>query len=145
MLEVGVAGEALISIVDDDESVREGVTDLVMTLGFSAQSFTSAEDFLNSDQLHNTSCLIADLQLPGMTGLELHDRLVASGFAIPTLVMTASPDESIRVRALKAGVVCYLVKPFNEDEFLDGVRAALSHTRPAETDSNKSSRGRPKS
>src|SRR3954462_12223607 len=83
MLEARVPEKVVISIVDDDESVREGVMDLVGTLGFSALSFPSAEDFLNSDHLHSTSCLIADMQMPGMTGLELHRRLVASSLAIP--------------------------------------------------------------
>ena len=124
-------GKVVISIVDDDDSAREGVTDLVGTLGFSVHSFPSAEDFLNSDQLHGTSCLIADVQMPGMTGLELHDRLVAAGLAIPTVLITAYPDERIRVRALRAGVVCYLVKPFAEEDFLDCIRSALNHTRPA--------------
>lgn len=127
-------GETVISIVDDDEAAREGVTDLIGSLGFSARSFTSGEDFLNSDQLHSTSCLIADMQMPGMTGLELHDRLVASGFAIPTLVITAYPDEGTQERAIKAGVICYLIKPFDVGDFLDCVRSALTHTRPARAD-----------
>src|SRR5437868_8194254 len=114
MLEAEMGEKIVISIVDDDESVREGVTDLVGTLGFSAISFPSAEDFLNSDHLRSTSCLIADMQMPGMAGLELHMKLVASGRAIPTVLITAYPDEGIRVRALKAGVVCYLIKPFAE-------------------------------
>lgn len=122
--------KVLISVVDDDESVREGVTDLIGTLGFSAISFASAEDFLNSDQLHSTSCLIADVQMPGMTGLELYRKLVASGRAIPTLLITAYPDERVRVRALKAGVLCYLIKPFAEDEFLDCIHSALDRLGP---------------
>jgi FixJ family two-component response regulator len=129
MLETGLPGKVVISIVDDDDSAREGVTDLVGTLGFSVHSFPSAADFLSSDQLHFTSCLIADVQMPGMTGLELHDRLVASGLAIPTILITAYPDERIRVRALRAGVVCYLIKPFAEEDFLDCIRLALNHTR----------------
>jgi FixJ family two-component response regulator len=129
MLEAGLPGKVVISIIDDDDSAREGVTDLVGTLGFSVHSFPSAEDFLNSDQLHCTSCLIADVQMPGMTGLELHERLVASGLAIPTVLITAYPDERIRLRALRAGVVCYLVKPFAEEDFLDCIRSALSHIR----------------
>jgi FixJ family two-component response regulator len=134
MLEVGVPGKIVISVVDDDESVREGVADLLGTLCFSAHSFASAEEFLGSDQLHSTSCLIADMQLPGMTGLELYDRLVATGFAIPTLLITAFPDESVRDRALQAGVICYLIKPFAADEFVDFIRLALGHTKPARTD-----------
>jgi FixJ family two-component response regulator len=133
-LEVGEVEMVMISIVDDDESVREGVMDLVGTLGFSVTSLPSAEDFLNSDHLHSTSCLIADVQMPGMTGLELYRTLVASGFAIPTLLITAYPNERDRVRALNAGVISYLIKPFAEDDFLDCIRSALNHGRPAAED-----------
>jgi FixJ family two-component response regulator len=130
-LEVGLPRQVVISVIDDDESVREGVTDLVGTLGFSAHPFVTAEDFLNSDQLHRTSCLITDMKLPGMSGLELHHRLVTSGIAIPTLLITAYPEESSRAHALNAGVICYLVKPFAEGDFLDCVRRAVSQARPA--------------
>lgn len=126
--------KAVISIVDDDESVREGMTDLVDTLGFSAVSFPSGEDFLKSDRVDSTSCLIADVHMPGMTGPELHRQLVASGKAIPTVLITAYPDERVRLRALKAGVVRYLIKPFAEDDFLDCLRSALEHSRPAAKD-----------
>jgi FixJ family two-component response regulator len=134
MLEVEVPGEVVISVVDDDESVREGVVDLLRTLDFSAHSFASAEEFLGSDQLSSTSCLIADMQLPGMTGLELYDRLVTSGFAIPTLLITAFPDESVQERALQAGVMSYLIKPFPADDFVDFIRLALRRIRPTRTD-----------
>jgi len=130
-LEAGVPEKIVISIVDDDESVREGMTDLAGTLGFSAASFPSAEAFLKSDRLHSTSCLIADVHMPGMTGLELYKRLVASGAAIPTVLITAYPDERVRARALKAGVISYLIKPFTEDDFLACIRSALDRGKPA--------------
>jgi FixJ family two-component response regulator len=135
MLEAALPEKVVISIVDDDESVREGVADLLLTLGFSVASFASAEDFLNSDHLHNTSCLIADFRMPGMTGLELHAKLDASGLAIPTLLVTAYPDKTVRERALNAGVAGYLAKPFAEDDFLDCIRSALDCRRPAGKDS----------
>jgi FixJ family two-component response regulator len=135
MLEAALPEKVLISIVDDDESVREGVTDLLLTLGFSVVSFASAEDFLNSDHLCNISCLIADFRMPGMTGLELHTKLGASGLAIPTLLVTAYPDKAVRERALNAGVAGYLTKPFAENDFLNCIRSALDHSRPAGKDS----------
>lgn len=122
--------KAVISIVDDDQSVREGMTDLVGTLGFSAVSFPSGEDFLKSNRVDSTACLITDMRMPGMTGLELHTQLVASGKSIPTVLITAYPDERVRVLALKAGVICYLIKPFTEDDFLGCIRSALGHGRP---------------
>jgi FixJ family two-component response regulator len=114
----------VISIVDDDASVREGTIDLLASMGFAAEAFESANDFLNSNRLH-TSCLIADVQMPGMTGLELHHRLVGSVNAIPTILITAFPNDRDRTRALKNGVRCYLTKPFNENELLDCIREAL--------------------
>jgi len=120
-----VPENGVVSIVDDDESIREGMMDLIGSLGFRVVSFASAEEFLKSDHLHSTSCLIADVQMPGMTGPELHSKLVSSGVTIPTLLITAHPDERVRVRALNAGVICYLIKPFAEDDLLDCIRSAL--------------------
>ena len=115
----------LISIVDDDEAVREATKGLMRALGFLAETFGSAEDFLKFDRLHSTACLIADVQMPQMSGLELHHRLVASGVSIPTILITAYPDDSIRARALKAGVIGYLTKPFNKDDLLVCIHSAL--------------------
>ena len=115
----------VISIIDDDPSVREGTTDLLNSMGFAAEAFERANDFLNSDCRHNTSCLIADVQMPGMTGLELHDRLVGLGNVIPTILITAFPNDRDRARALRNGVRCYLTKPFNENELLACIREAL--------------------
>ena len=121
--------KAVIAIVDDDHSVREALTSLVRSLGFIAMAFECAEDLLKSRRRRNLSCVIADVQMPGITGIELHDRLVASGEPIPTILITAFPDERSRERALRAGVIGYLTKPFSEDELLACIRSSL---RPGE-------------
>ena len=121
--------QPVISIVDDDESVRQALVSLMRTLGFACKAYPSAEDFLRSGRLHRTACLIADVRMPGMTGLELHRHLVASGNSIPTILITAHQDEEGRARALQAGVICYLAKPFNEDDLLGCIRAALEHAK----------------
>ena len=113
----------VISIVDDDETVREGTLDLLKSMGLCAVAYSSAADFLNSNKLHSTSCLIADVQMPGMTGLELHSRLVGSGNIIPTILMTAYPDD--RSRVLQVGVICHLTKPFSYDDLVAGICSAL--------------------
>src|SRR3974390_255864 len=124
-MEARVPSKPVISIVDDDKSVREGTLELIQAMGFIAKAFERAEDFLKSDCLRSTSCLIADMRMPGMTGLELHKRLVESGSIIPTILITAFPDDRDRARALRAGVVCYLAKPFKDDDLLTCVRSAL--------------------
>src|SRR5262245_38931727 len=101
-----------IAVVDDDEAVRESMTDLLRAMGFIAKGFASADEFLKSTRIHLTSCLIADVQMPGMGGLELYGRLVALGKPIATILITAYPDEAMRARALNAGVTGYLTKPF---------------------------------
>ena len=115
----------LISIVDDDESVREATKGLMKSLGFIAKTFSSAADFLTSRYLRRTACLIADVNMPGMTGPELHDRLRDLGSTIPKILITAYPDDNVRARALSAGVICYLRKPFDEDDLLVCIRSAL--------------------
>ena len=117
--------KALISIVDDDESVREAMQGLMKSLGFAVEAFGSAEEFLASDTRNHAACLITDMQMHGLTGLGLHDRLVASGRPVPTIMITAYPDERVRARALQAGVVCYLVKPFNESDLLACIHSVL--------------------
>ena len=124
-VEARVPNKPVISIVDDDASVREGALDLVQAMGFFAETFERAEDFLKSERLHNTSCLIADVRMPGMTGIELHHRLVMSGNSIPTILITAFPDDRDRAHALQAGVICYLAKPFNGDDLLACIHSAL--------------------
>ena len=116
--------KTVIAIVDDDQSVREALTSLVRSLGYVAIAFECAEDFLKSRH-GRVSCLIADVQMPGMTGIELYDRLVASGEPIPTILVTAFPDARSRDRALQAGVIGYLSKPFSEDELLACIRSTL--------------------
>jgi len=122
----------VISIIDDDESVREGTMDLFESMGFITVGFPCAADFLSSDHVHDTSCLIADVQMPGMTGFELYNRLVGSGNIIPTILITAYPDDGDRGRALQAGVICYLVKPFNYTDLLACIRLALERREATE-------------
>ena len=118
-------GKPMVSIVDDDSSVCEGLVDLLSSMGFAAEAFHRADEFLKSDRADKTSCLIADVHMPAMTGLELHRRLIEAGYAIPTILVTAHPDEDVRARALKDGVVCYLRKPVDQEHLLRCVRAAL--------------------
>jgi len=120
----------VISIVDDDDLVRECTIDLFKSMGFAAVAFACAADFLNSDHVHGTSCLIADVQMPGMTGPELHHHLVQAGRPIPTILITAYPDDRDRARALRSGVVGYLTKPFENGDLLACVRAALGPGEP---------------
>jgi FixJ family two-component response regulator len=122
----GMAASPLISIVDDDESARQALLGLVRALGFVVAEFQSAADFLRSDDLLRTTCLIVDVQMPGMTGLELYRHLVASGTLIPTILITAYPDETTHARALMAGVRGYLTKPFKPDDLLDCIHAILA-------------------
>jgi FixJ family two-component response regulator len=117
-----------IAVVDDDEAVRESTTDLLRAMGFIAKGFASADDFLRSNRIHITSCLIADVQMPGMSGLELYGRLVASGNPIATILITAYPDDAVRARALNAGVTGYLIKPFSEKELVDCIDLTLKHS-----------------
>jgi FixJ family two-component response regulator len=118
---------SIISIVDDDASVREGLADLVSSMGFQAKTFRRAEHFLKSHWLRNTSCLIADVQMPEMTGLELYSALVDSGIKMPTILITAFPNNDDRDRALDAGVSCYLTKPFEKGELITCIRSTLGH------------------
>ena len=116
----------LISIIDDDESMREAIKGLMKSLGYRVEAAASAQEFLSSRHVRRTSCLIADMQMPGMTGLELHQRLSISGKPIPTILITAYPDDCVRERALSAGIVGYLSKPFEEDYLLACIRSALT-------------------
>jgi FixJ family two-component response regulator len=116
----------LVSVVDDDESMREAMRGLMKSLGYTAEAFASAEEFLSSRQVPGTFCLIADVHMPRMTGLELHRHLMASGKTIPTILITAYPDDSVRERALGEGVVCYLTKPFEENDLLACIRLSVN-------------------
>lgn len=121
-----MATNSVISIVDDDQSMREGTRDLIEAMGFVAGTFDCAEEFLESDLMNTTACLIADLRLPRMTGLALHDRLVRSGKRILTILITAFPKEKERVRALQASAICYLIRPIAESQLIACIRAALA-------------------
>ena len=116
----------MIAIVDDDKGAREGLEMLVQSLGHNASTFGSAEDFLKSEKLHDTSCLITDLQMPGLSGLDLQDRLIAEGHRVPTIFITGHPDDSARARAMKAGAVAFLSKPHNADHLIDCIETALN-------------------
>ena len=120
-----------VAIVDDDESVRDTTKDLLDSAGLSAATFDSAESFLQSKGTCAIRCLIADMRMPGMTGLELHSRLAAAGTPIPTVLITAYPDERERARALKTGVICFLAKPFSAEDLLACIETALRGRNPA--------------
>lgn len=115
----------LVVIVDDDESIRVTTKDLLESAGLDAAAFASAEEFLGSGLLPGVSCAIADMRMPGMSGLALHEHLVASGNAVPTILMTAYPDELVRARAVRAGIVAYLAKPFTDEELLGCISCAM--------------------
>jgi FixJ family two-component response regulator len=117
----------LISVVDDDESIRRTTTFLIESFGFRAAAFESAENFLKSGQLHDTSCLIVDVQMPGMNGLELQSELAAAGCDIPIVFMTAYENKVSRQQAMQAGAVAFLAKPFGDEQLLQTVRLALGH------------------
>jgi FixJ family two-component response regulator len=103
----------VVSIIDDDASVRAGIESLVMSIGFAARVFESAEAFLHSSQVEGTSCLITDVQMPGMSGLELQSQLISQGVHLPIILITGFPEQSARERALGAGALAYLEKPFD--------------------------------
>ncbi len=119
----------VIAIVDDDNSVREAIMSLLRAVGFANEAYSCAEDFLTSGRLQRTSCLIADVRMPGMSGLELHRRLVLSGNPIPTVLITAHPDDGTRARALEAGIIGYLTKPFDENDVLGCIRSPSTIAR----------------
>ncbi len=116
----------LVSIVDDDEAVRGAVVKLLKLHGFAVRSFASAEEFLAAADFEATRCLIADVRMPGMTGLALQERLIAEGRRIPIIFVTAHPEERCRERALRLGAVCFLAKPFDGQTLIGSVEKALS-------------------
>ena len=127
-----MAKRTLISIVEDDQLFRESMRKLMTSLGYTVEAFPSAADFLASPLLTSTACLVTDVQMPGMTGVELHKHLVEAGHAIPTILVTAYPNEVARNHALKDGVVCYLPKPVDDDHLKRCLRSALDSGKPAE-------------
>ena len=119
----------LISVVDDDMSIRNATQDLLRAAGFCTAAFSNATSFLDSPSRASTACLVADMRMPGMTGLELHEHLVASGAGIPTVIITAHPGELPRHRVRESGVTCFLIKPFAPDELLECVRKAVARSQ----------------
>jgi len=115
----------LISVVDDDESVRESLPDLLRELGYEAEAFSSGQEFLNSDALARTKCLILDIAMPGMTGPQLQNELKARPYIIPIIFITAHANGTTRSQLLKEGAVECLSKPFSESELIDALNAAL--------------------
>jgi FixJ family two-component response regulator len=118
-------GRPLVSVVDDDQSVRESLPDLLVQLGFAVQAFASAEDFLASDAVAHTRCLILDVAMPGMSGPDVQDELRRSRLDIPIVFITGQRDETIRPRLMERGAVDVLAKPFSETALLQAVTAAL--------------------
>ena len=115
----------VISVVDDDASVRAATTRLLKSLGFTAHAFASANEFLQSPRLRDTSCLIAEVQMPGMSGVQLQEYLIAQGHSTPIIFITAFPEDGIRERAMNAGAICFLSKPFDGARLIECVDRAL--------------------
>ena len=118
----------LISIVDDDDALRNLLDDLIRSIGFRTQGFPSAEAFLSSNQARDTACLILDVRMPGMNGLDLQRQIVATNWRIPIIFITSHADDDARARALEAGAVDFLYKPFREEDLLNAIDAALKHS-----------------
>jgi FixJ family two-component response regulator len=115
----------MVAIVDDDDLMRSALQGLLKSVGLPAQAFASAEEFLKSGQQHEVGCLVADIRMPGMSGLELQAKLNADECRIPTIFITAHGDEKMRMQALRAGAVEFMAKPFDDEALLESVRAAL--------------------
>ena len=126
---------SLVSVVEDDQHFRESMRRLLRSLGYPVEDFPSAADFLASPRLVETACLIADVNMPAMTGIELYRRLIDAGCAIPTILVTAYPNDLDRARALDDGIVCYLRKPVDEQDLKRCLHAALTSDEPPEEDS----------
>ena len=124
--EANVSKVPVIAIVDDDESFRRATTSFVRSLGYGTAAFDSAEAFLKSDMIHDTDCLITDVQMPGMTGIELQDRLIAQGHRLPIIFITAFPEMKARAQALAGGAVGFLAKPFNDQGLIACLNEALA-------------------
>jgi FixJ family two-component response regulator len=124
-----MSSEIQISIIDDDEQSRSALAGLLQAMGFTTETYSSAVEFLASPNFRDSSCLIVDVHMPRMTGTELHSRLVGSGYNIPTVLITAYPDDSARTRALDQGVVGYLTKPIDEKVLLGCVESARQRAK----------------
>ena len=121
-----MAKSHVISIIDDDPSVREATQSLIRSLGYDAQVFASAEEYLQSDNLNDSSCLITDLHMPGMSGTDLQDRLIADGYEIPIIFVTAYYEDRVRDRVMDAGAFGFLRKPFNDESLIACLDKALN-------------------
>jgi len=119
--------EQMVAIVDDDELMRSALQGMLKSVGLPSQAFASAEEFLQSGQQQQTACLITDIRMPGMSGLELQAKLNAQHYRIPTIFITAHGDTKMRMQALRAGAVEFLAKPFDDEVLLESVRAALGN------------------
>jgi FixJ family two-component response regulator len=119
----------VISVIDDDASVRTATNNLLSSHGYVIQTFVSADDFLRSARLDESSCVIADVQMPGMSGLDLLTHVRTRGNGVPFIFITAFPDESVRARALKVGAICFLAKPFAGPVLIDCIETALNRPR----------------
>jgi FixJ family two-component response regulator len=124
--EAALSEQSLISIVDDDQSFRDSMRRLLKSLGYVVAVFPSAAEFLASPKLAATACLVADVHMPAITGVELYSHLIEAGHAIPTILVTAYPDDSVRERMLNLGVECYLRKPFEEAHLIGCLRSAFA-------------------
>jgi len=122
---VKLSHQPLISIIDDDRSVREATNGLVRSLGYATAVFASAEEYLQSDHVPGTSCVITDLHMPGLSGTDLQSRLIAEGREIPVIIVTAYSDETTRAQALDAGAIAFLSKPFSEECLIECLDKAL--------------------
>ena len=123
---------SLISVVEDDQYFRDSMRRLMRSLGYNVETFSSAANFLASPRLIETACLVADVHMPAMTGVELYKHLLEAGYTIPTILVTAYPDDGERARALNHGVVCYLRKPVDEQHLIRCLHAALETGEPGE-------------
>lgn len=121
-------GVPLISIVDDDDSFRNSLDNLIRSVGFRVQWFSSAEAFLNSAQVRDTACLILDVRMPGMSGFELQRQIAAANWRIPIIFVTSYADGDEQAQALEAGAVDYLYKPFREEDLINAIDVALKHS-----------------
>ena len=119
----------LVSIVDDDESVRDAMKSLVRSFGYRVETFGSAAEFLESSQVENTDCLVTDVQMPGLSGVELQNRLLSDGYHMPTIFISAFPNSQIEEWVLQSGAIGYLRKPFNDHELLEHLETAVNWGR----------------
>ena len=120
---------SVISVIDDDASVRAATNNLLRSHGYTVHTFASAEEFLRSVHLNNTSCVVADVQMAVMSGLDLLTQMRTQGYRVPFIFITAFPDESVRARALKAGAICFLAKPFAGPTLIKCLDTALERHR----------------